>query len=213
MRTRVPSFLEAEYFLRDSDTPPRRLVVLLHGYEQSGQKMIEKLQSAIPTDRVILAPNGPFPLPRRTESGYRMGFSWYFWNPLTDEYYIDMEVAVGMMSELVSRLGYSGLPTTLIGFSQGGYLAPFLAQALPQVDHIIGLGSEYLVDEIPYPVRYRADAVHGAKDEVVSPQNSQKSHAELVRRGAMGEFVLLSETGHRIDASMQSEISRLVSLR
>jgi predicted esterase len=212
MRTRVPSFLDAEYFLRNSDTPPRRLVVLLHGYEQSGQRMLEKLQSVIPSDRVILAPNGPFPLPRRTETGYRLGFSWYFWNPITDEMVTDMDIAVGMMTELISRLGFSQLPTTLIGFSQGGYLAPFLAHALPQVDHIIGLGAEYLVDEIPFPICYRADAIHGAKDEVVSPQNSQKNHAELIKRGAKGEFVLLSETGHRIDASMQTEISRLINL-
>lgn len=213
MRTRVPSFLYADYFLRKPDKDPKRLVILLHGYEQSGEKMMEKLQSVISSDMVILAPNGPFPLPRRTESGYRLGFSWYFWNPITDEYYMDMEIAVGMISELTSRLGISNLPTTLIGFSQGGYLAPFVAQALPQVDQIISLGAEYLVDEITHPAQYRADAVHGALDEVVSAQNSQKSHEQLIHRGAKGEFVLLDQTGHRIDSSMQAEVSKLLNLR
>jgi predicted esterase len=216
MRTRITSFLFADYFFH-APHDPKRLVVLLHGYEQSGDKMMEKLKGVVPNDAAVLAPNGPFPVPRRTETGYRMGFSWYFWNPFTDEYYVDMEIAVGFIAELVrdlvSQLPSPELPITLIGFSQGGYLAPFIAQAMPQVDHVIGLGCEFLVDELEHPVKYRMDAVHGAKDDVVSCENAKKAHQELVRRGVKGGFYELADTGHRIDAPMQALISDLIKAR
>lgn len=212
MRTRVTSFLYVDYFLH-LPNDAKRLVVLLHGYEQSGEKMMEKLKGVIPEDAAVLAPNGPFPLPRRTESGYRIGYSWYFWNPITDEYYIDMEIAVGFIQGLIEELALPDLPITLIGFSQGGYLAPFIAQALSRVDHVIGLGCEFLADEMEHPVRYRMDSVHGALDDVVSCENAKKSHQELLRRGVKGEFHELAQTGHRIDAPMQAVVSSLLSTR
>jgi predicted esterase len=216
MRTRISSFLFADYFLQaplHSQRMAKRLVVLLHGYEQSGEKMMEKLRDVLPSDAAILAPNGPFPLPRRTDSGYRIGFSWYFWNPITNEYFIDMEIGVSFIRELVSSLGLGALPTTLIGFSQGGYLSPFLAEAMPQVDHVIGLGCEFLTDEIKLPVKYRVDAVHGALDDVVSAEGAKKAHEALLKSGASGEFQLLSESGHRIDAAMKAAIADLLNRR
>jgi predicted esterase len=212
MRTRVSSFLFADYFLQ-APSDAKRLVILLHGYEQSGEKMMEKLKGIIPPDAAILAPNGPFPLPRRTESGYRLGFSWYFWNPITDEYFIDMEIGVSFIRELVTELGLSHLPVTLIGFSQGGYLSPFIAEVLPQVDHVIGLGCEFLTDEIQLPLKCRMDSVHGALDEVVSADGARKAHEALLKSGVTGEFRLLSETGHRIDSSMQAAVAELLSQR
>jgi predicted esterase len=213
MRTRITSFLYADYSLHVPNDA-KRIIVLLHGYEQSGEKMMEKLKSAIPSDAVILAPNGPFPLPRRTESGYRLGFSWYFWNPFTDEYFVDMEIAVkfvqGLVQEMALKHSLPDLPITLIGFSQGGYLAPFVAQAISRVDHVIGLGCEFLVDEMEHPVKYRMDSVHGALDDIVNCENSKKAHQELVKRGVKGEFHALSETGHRIDAPMQAMILNLL---
>jgi predicted esterase len=175
--------------------------------------MMEKLGSVIPSDAAVLSPNGPFPLPRRTDSGYRLGFSWYFYNPHTDEYLVDMEIGAGFVAHLISQLGLAHLPTALIGFSQGGYLAPFVAEQMPQVNQIIGLSSQYLVEEMQLPVRYRADAVHGAKDEIVSAEVSSEAHRKLLESGAQGEFLLLEEAGHRIDAAMQSAVAELLNRR
>src|SRR5262249_30506365 len=153
-----PSFLFADFVLKQP-VSAKRLLVLLHGYEESGSRIFEKLKDAMPEDAAVLAPNGPFPIPRRSDGGYRMGFSWYFYDASTDEYFIDMEIGVGFVTRLVEELGLSALPTTLIGFSQGGYIAPFVGQALRSVDRVMGLGSQFLKDEMSLPVSFRMDAI------------------------------------------------------
>jgi predicted esterase len=81
---------------------------------------------------------------------------------------------------------------------------------MPKVDHVIGLGCEFLVDELTYPLMCRMDAIHGAKDDVVSCENAKKAHQELIRRGVKGVFHELVDTGHRVDAPMQAVISELL---
>jgi predicted esterase len=214
-RARIAAFLFAD-FIFESPKDPKRLVILLHGYEQTGQKMYEKLASVMAPDAAVLSPNGPFPLPRRTQERYRLGYSWYFYDPKSDEYVMDMEIAVQFIKGLVQELGLTHLPITLIGFSQGGYLAPLVAQELKRVDHVIGLGAEYLVDEMALPIPYRADAVHGELDDVVSASDAQVAHQRLMNvqgneTRVKGEFRLLNATGHCIDKAMQKAVAELMA--
>lgn len=221
-RARVPAFLISDYLLRTPEgaAAPPRLYLLLHGFGQTAMAPWGQLEPGLPARAAVLSPNGPFPMPRRispsgrevpaaSEGEWMMGFAWYFYNPETDQYFIDMEIGVRYLLELLGKLGLASVPTTVIGFSQGGYLAPFLGQALPCVDHVIGIGCQFLVDELSLPVRFRMDGIHGARDERVSPELAQRSHQRLVGAGMKGEFVLIPEAGHRMDAAMASEVRRL----
>jgi predicted esterase len=89
-------------------------------------------------------------------------------------------------------------------------LAPFVAQALPHVDHVIGIGSQFLVDEMKFPVRFQADVIHGKLDEVVSFENTKKAHDTLLKLGVHGRFRLLEETGHRMDTPVQNSLRELL---
>lgn len=215
MRTRIPSFLFVDSQMRAPQSgPPKRLYVLMHGYLQSGKKIYDKLESLIPPDSMVLAPNGPFPIPREvsSENGshFEVGFSWYFYNPKTDEYFIDMEIGVNLVKSLIREMKLESIPATLIGFSQGGYLAPFAASNIAQVDHVIGIGCQFLNEELSLPLRFRMDQIHGAQDDVVDPKTSQKSHQALVEAGVKGEFHLLDGTGHRIDAAVRGKLLELL---
>jgi predicted esterase len=181
----------------------------LHGYQQSGDRIFRKLEPSISSDCTVLAPNGLFPLPELKDRKVSVGFSWYFYNHLTDEYFIDMRAAETALAAMIEKLGLASRKLVIIGFSQGGYLGPVLARKV-NASQVIGIGARYLVDEIEGSFSYRADGIHGGKDEVVDPILSQKAHEAMLARGAKGTFTILPETGHRIDKAVQEEVSKLL---
>lgn len=186
--------------------------MLLHGYQESGERMFQKLESSIPPDLEVIAPNGPFPLPEPLkEGGYRVGFSWYFYDDTKDEYYIDPGISVVYLRNLLHELGLASRPLRAIGFSQGGYLAPFLARTDLNLRHVIGIGCRFLEDELPRMQSVRLDAVHGGKDERVNVDEARRSHETLVSRGVQGEFRVFPEAGHRITPEMLAAVWQMSS--
>lgn len=192
----------------------RELVLLLHGFAESGERLFKKMVPALTEEllehALILAPNAPFPMPHKTESGYRVTFSWYFYEPGAAEYYIDMRAACAFLEQGIQTHGAWDLPKRIIGFSQGGFLAPILAAGLPAMRQLIGVGCEYLVDEIPgklpASVPYRVDAVHGSKDESVDPAAALASHQKLMASGVAGHFEMIEGATHRIDDPVRAAI-------
>lgn len=206
-RVTFPSLWVADYLLR-LPAQPQRLYLLLHGYQQSARSLYAKLEPRLPQDAAVLAPNGPYPMPERRDGGYRVGYSWYFYDNTRDEYFIDMEVGLQFVDHLIQKLGLADLPTTLIGFSQGGYLAPFAASRLKRSEQVIGIASRFLEEELPLQLPFRLDAVHGAEDDVVPIQESRSSHRFFLDAGTRGEFVSIPGAGHRatpeiIDAALE----------
>lgn len=218
-RIEVPGTLISDYVYREVPDA-QELILILHGYSLSGEIMMNKLEPLCPESSAVLAPNAPFPIPeRKAAGGYRIGFSWYFYDPTTDEYYIDMKVALEFLEVMVQKLGLSHLPKRVIGFSQGGYLAPFAALQLGNVRQIVGIASEYLPQEIDEVLRssgrswklpFRVDAVHGEQDDVVSPVNARKAHQEMLACGARGEFVGLEGEGHRLSPGVLKAVSEML---
>jgi predicted esterase len=199
----------ADYLLRAPEKPTR-LIVLLHGFAQRGEWIYRKLEPHLPADAVVIAPCAPFPLPRvpRVEGEkLELGYSWYFYDARVDEYLIDMRVGVDFVFHLleyvVQHLGLDQLPTDLIGFSQGGYLAPHLATRLPNCQRVIGIACEFLVDEMEFPVHFRMDQIQGEADEVTMPMKAKLAHDRLRERGVVGEFHGVPGLGHRIDGRVQ----------
>jgi predicted esterase len=190
-RTRIPVDLFADYYLRQP-AEPKRVFLLLHGFEQTAKKIFAKFDpvlSALGQGYVVLAPNGPFPIPKKVDDDhFHLGCSWYFYDASRDEYYMDMEIGVRFLSGLVIHLGLERLPATLIGFSQGGYLAPFAAQAMPQVDHVIGIGCEFLIDELKPSIGFKMDCIQGVP----------------------GEFRLIENGGHRVDEAVLEQAADLI---
>jgi predicted esterase len=219
-RAVLPGKVVCDYVLKMVDQP-QELVILLHGYQQSGRYLFDKLASQCPSNAVILAPNGPYPLPERKADGtYRLGFSWYFYNPATDSYYIDMSIALEMLARLVEELGYSELPKRIVGFSQGGYLAPFAAMRFKAVKQVVGIASEFVADEWresaktqsrEWPPQYRVDSIHGDQDDIVEVKDSRKNHEILAREGARGEFRMLPGIGHRITSEVKAAVGEVLA--
>jgi predicted esterase len=198
----------ADYILRVPEKPSR-LVVLLHGFSQSGEWISGKLDRALPADTVVIAPCAPFPVIRPDAERARFGHSWYFYDPAADEYLIDMRIGTDYLLHLLRHLGWDHLPTDLIGFSQGGYLAPFLAARLEHCERVIGIACEFLVDEMEFPVRFRMDQIQGEADNVTDCAKARRAHERLRERGVPGAFHGIPGLGHRIDAQVQEIVRGL----
>lgn len=211
VQTRIPfdSFIQ-----RPASGEVRELILLLHGFAETGERMFRKIQQALPArlleHALLIAPNALFPMPHKTETGYIATYSWYFYEPGADDYFIDTRSATEFLAEGIRAHGAWDLPKRLIGFSQGGFLAPIAATALPHVRHLVGIGCEYLVDEIPGvlpdSVPYRVDAVHGSRDKSVDPIRARQSHARLIAAGVAGSFVMVEGSGHRIDDPIRNAV-------
>src|SRR6185437_10372783 len=104
----------------------------------------------------------------------------------------------------------SALPLRIVGFSQGGYLAPFLAERVPQARQVIGIHSTYLYEELGSTLSFRTDNIVGERDPIVEPEISRRSHAEVVRRSKGGEFICLPGIGHELGADAVRRTAELL---
>src|SRR5690349_17062821 len=107
-RLNIPGYWIADYILKLPETPAE-LIVLLHGYSETGEKIFDRLKDYLPSAAAVLAPCGPFPIPQRkggdtTKVEHEMGYSWYFYNFKTDEYVIDMDSAIRYCTGLIHQL-------------------------------------------------------------------------------------------------------------
>lgn len=210
----VPCPIPTRYWRKPGAGPASDLVLLLHGFQQTGAHLYRRLASAVPDGMEILAPNAPFLVPRRRKDGtLAEGYSWYFYNPETDEYVLGMEPAIASLRALVARVGGEGRRIRAVGFSQGGYLAPFLQAAggsLAGTRQVVMLASRFLHEEVAAPRPYRLDGICGARDEIVPLEETRQSHKEFLAQGGTGEFITLPDTGHDLDAEMARNLSLLL---
>jgi predicted esterase len=194
---------------------PRQLFLLLHGYAETGQKILEKLGPALPEDAVVIAPNGPFPINEWVgtdwkERRVKFTFCWHFYEPKTDSYYIPPDTAIAHVCGGLKRLGLLDLPKTIIGFSQGGYLATYIAERLSNVRQVIAIGCEFLPDELKGSVPFRLDGIYGEKDHILSPTKARESHQAILGKTQGGDLFSVPGLGHEIDDRVASRVAELV---
>ena len=187
----------------------KRTYLILHGFYESAPIIKKNLGHLLPKDANILIPNGCFPLPKRRPGGWEMFFSWYFFDEKTQEFYVEYEFPASVLEELVNSLGLADLPITIIGYSQGGYLSPFVAERLPTCDHVIALGCSYRHELLSSAHHYRVDGIHGDADDKVDPINAEKCFSGLDPK-IKGQFIKLEGVGHDIEENFFNEISKLL---
>ncbi len=188
---------------------PKEVILLLHGLNERGRRIYRKLLPYLPENALIISPNGPFPLPRYKEEKLDFGYAWYFWDKFTKNYIVNQDLAKNWLKELVSQNNREHLPVTIIGFSQGGYLAPLAGLIIPETKLVIGLGCEFrsaLITEIaPFPLV----GIHGEQDDIVSAQSSRNEFELLKERGFSGEWHGI-EGKHEINQAIGFKVKEML---
>ncbi|WP_044557366.1 alpha/beta hydrolase [Halobacteriovorax marinus] len=189
----------------------KKLLILLHGFAQSAEYMKQYFHNLIPEDFDILIPNGPFPIPKIRRDYIEKRYAWYFFDRHTGKYDIDYSFPSNLLKELVSSLGYANTSKTIIGYSQGGYLSPFAALELNQVESIIGIGCTYKWQFLPDELPYNIYSIHGKKDQIVEIDNSREHFEELKKRTKLqSSYICLENSAHELDADMVNEALKLL---
>jgi predicted esterase len=190
-----------------------KLIILLHGYAQSAEIISKSFQEHLPKDCHILIPNAPFPIPKEIFGELSLSFAWYFFDTQTSEYYFDFKVSSYFILNLVKKLKLENLPTTVIGFSQGGYLAPFVAEKLNNPQKVIGINCRFRADLMALPQKYQIYGIHGEDDPVVDLENAQKSHREMIISGMEGEFIHIPKAKHKLNKALLDKTLEIANLK
>ncbi len=190
----------ASYALKEC-LNPIECVVLLHGWQQRGDIMLHILEGLFGPRTLVLAPNGPYPAPFPGKRGLRPAYSWYFFDPQTDEYLVPMDFSLQYLKTLIQDLGYEHLPKRIIGFSQGGYLAPFCGLHLEEVRQVLLINSRYRSEALDL-MPFRIDAIHSLDDPAIDYNRAKACHLELLERGNSGMFRTVEKAGHMLNEAL-----------
>ncbi|MDZ4082092.1 MAG: hypothetical protein U1E10_04085 [Bdellovibrionales bacterium] len=214
----IPARLPMSYRHIDR-SKPKLLTIFLHGYADHGGSFTRRLfPEGLPKDFeeiAALIPNGPFPVPIKVEDGWREAYAWYFYDDARQKMVVSPDAAVVGIQTLINELGYGDIPKVLIGFSQGGYLAPYLAQHLSKVVSIIGIGTGFRADYFS-PLISRSSnapsvhAVHGTKDEVFPIEQTADAHRKITELGFSGSIHPISGGTHVASAAMGASLRTLL---
>ena len=192
----------------------KELVILLHGFQESAERMSKLILPHVPDDAAILNPNGPFPAPHFREKQTKEGFAWYFYNTQTSTMVLPPDAAVSMIVQLIVSQNATQFPIRIVGYSQGGYFASILAQRIPNVRQVIAISAGFPERYMKSNPSFRLDAVHGELDKVVQFENSKTEYDALKRKSAsnkwLGEFIALPNSEHRIDDEVQKSVAKLL---
>lgn len=218
-RIYVPMTLPFDPHTRKPDGPPKGLILLLHGYDQSGTHILRHLGDYLPKEWAVVSPNAPFPIPHWDSTfpapGWRqqklkLGYTWYFYQSSTKEYFLDMKPALDYLKRGVSQLGFADLPKIVIGFSQGGYVAPFIANELSKVRQVVCLSCEFLPGEMNERFPARIDAIFGDSDPIADIEPARASHAGLLAKGVPGEFHVVAGAAHEMPAAVGEKLAQIL---
>lgn len=208
------------YFREAEGAPPKPTIlnILLHGHDQSAEFMVKHVAPLIPLQQHLLIPTAPFPVPQTKPPG-KFGHTWYFYDFRDRSYYWNQTLAINLVNHWLNHFKNKYLennktgfgPFRIIGYSQGGYLAPFLALQLSQVQEVITLNAQYRIDLLPPKLPFHCIAINGEKDEIVDAFGSQMTHQKLIEAGNTGKFILVKNSGHLLDKNLQEELRRLLN--
>jgi predicted esterase len=189
---------------------PKRCFVLLHGYLLDAEYIFNKLLPALNENDLVIAPNGPFLIPVKKKEIHIPKYSWYFFDPTIKTYYINFEPAADYVSQIINNYNTNNLPITIIGYSQGGYLSPKIAESNKLIDTVIGLSCSFRNESFIFNPKVNYHQIHGDADLVVKIKNSIEEWEYLKTKGNKGKFITLSNNGHKIDDDFLNELKNLV---
>lgn len=200
--------IESEYWMQ-SVPNPKRVILLLHGFSQRGESLFNKLKKEMPEDAIVISPNAPFPSPVKLGDEYKEAYAWYFYLSKEKRFVIHPTGAVNYLETLLKATGYLELPTTVIGFSQGGYMGPWLVKALHNVEHVISVAADYPSHYYEGLRPYRFDIIHGSNDKI-APLAEVKLNVDILKNKGRICMWHEVEAAHEVNEAVIQKISSLI---
>lgn len=175
------------------------LLVALHGMGMSAGSFARHVLPATPPGTTLLLPQGPLPYEIRRDSGIRQGNSWYVYlgdeEPFLRSMQRTEEWLLAAVDDAVDSLDLDPARVSLLGFSQGGYLAGYVGirNSLRFRRLVVAGGRikhEVLADAAREAARtpLQVLAVHGEQDESVGLEAVRASVGAIGEAGVPVQF-------------------------
>ncbi|MGB0453497.1 MAG: hypothetical protein ACPGJV_07260 [Bacteriovoracaceae bacterium] len=202
----------------DLSSPPETINLYLHGFGQTAEQF-SKIIEPILTDKDLIL-NAPFPIPNIFEkkidfasmrSDFR--FTWYFYNKENDTYLIKMDSALEYIQTLLQSLNLLDHKFNIIGYSQGGYLAPFLGQALKNVSKVLSchasLREDKLFSEKAQKLPFSFYQINANQDEFIDNELAKERFNLAKEKFSEAQFIEVNSK-HRIKSETLEAISKIL---
>ena len=155
------------------------VLLILHGYGQNSQIIKESLSDILmENDYHIIIPNGPFPIPKVRDENVLYRFAWYFFNRFEKNYFIDFSVPKNLLKTLLNKIA-PNKNITVIGYSQGGYLAPFVGEVEKSIEKVIGINCKFRDDMIDDNLNFELHHIHDKNDQIVEYEPALESFKRM----------------------------------
>jgi len=103
------------------------------------------------------------------------------------------------LGRLINSLCAADAPKVLFGFSQDGFLMPYLAQTTKNVQGVVGVGCGYHPEAFDGLNHLRIEAIHGQKDERVAVEQVKSDLQALRQLGFLVNFHHVVEMAYKIE--------------
>ncbi|MGE4619704.1 MAG: hypothetical protein AAEJ04_07850 [Planctomycetota bacterium] len=181
-------------------------LVGLHGLGQNGSVLAKILAPLTQQGVALLLPDGPHRHEVRKHNQIRQGHAWYIY---TGDQELFLQSLLRSEKDLLDLVrptlkehGIEGENCTLLGFSQGGYLAGFVACRQPQLFRNCVIASarlkhEFLTEALASQVLPEVLFLHDKKDPLTRPEPVTDSCRILEEAGARTR-IDWHDDGHRL---------------
>ena len=184
---------------RPDDGGDGSLVVALHGMGMSAASYAKDVLPCLPERASALIPQAPLPFEMRSAKGIRQGHGWYVYTGDTESFLASMRHAEAWLLRqvefAVTDHGLDPARVSLLGFSQGGYLAGYAGVRLATRFRRLVVAAARIKHEVLEADARRAAAsglrvlhVHGEADESVAAAAARASCEALAGWGVPAEF-------------------------
>jgi predicted esterase len=201
--------------------PGLPLVVCLHGQGMDEDRFALLLRGLGESGLRLLLPRAPYPLEVRRER--RVGASWYAYDGDPERFRAELlrteARLLDLLHDVEAQEGLRPRTRALLGFSQGGYLAGFVALRHPdRFRAMVVMGArvkaELLEAELPGAAAagFGALLLHGRRDAAVAPEAAERSRDALVRAGVDVELRTFDRT-HVIGREMVADAAVWLAAR
>jgi len=175
----IPLSYEQNYFTNECKDYDQ-IILALHGYQLNGEFMYKRISRTLDLSKtLIISPNAPFLVPVKTDNGYIDGYSWYFFDSQKKSFYVNYEPAAQLMNDLLNSINTKEKPIHIIGYSQGGYLSPRIAQLNKNVKKVYGIACIFRKERFELKEDCEYFQIHGTKDTLVDYQEAKDEFLSL----------------------------------
>ncbi len=202
MKTEVNLPITFPATLFENDTEDfERILLALHGYQLDGRFMHKRFAPLADSKTKVIAPNAPFLVPLKKREGWEPRFGWYFYDSSKKNFYINYGPAAQWLADLLKLKNPNNRPVTVLGYSQGGFLAPKVAELVSECDKVIGINSIFRSERFKVRDNIEYHQLHGTEDKIVSCSEAKEEFDVLMRKGAKGKFETC-EDGHLLNQAL-----------